>query len=135
MHAVHIPLIKAIGQLNRGNAASAVATLEVSRPYDAAAGPLSLPYSVVWVRGQALLQMKKNDEAIAEFKKILDYPGRFSVSQFIPLARLSTARALVAKGDNAKAKIAYQDLLAFWKDADADLPVVVQAKAEYGKLQ
>jgi eukaryotic-like serine/threonine-protein kinase len=135
VHAVQIPLVKALGQLNRGNAAEATATLEVSRPYEEAAGPLALPYGVLYVRGLALLRMKRNDEAIAEFKKILDYPGRFSVSQFIPLARLSTARALAAKGDNAKAKIAYQDLLAFWKDADADVPVVVQAKAEYGKLQ
>ena len=73
-------------------------------------------------------------EAVQEFQKILDlrnvYPD-FSLA----LAQLGLARAYIAQGDMAKARSAYQDLLALWKDADPDVPLVKEAKSEYAKLQ
>jgi hypothetical protein len=135
IHGLRIPVIKAMSQLHHGNPAGAAQSLEVARPYEAGVGVEAATYLVPLLRGQAFFQMKKNDEAIAEFQKILGYRGRHATSHLIPLAQLWTARAQVAKGDNAKAKLAFQDLLATWKNADPDVPMVVQAKAEYAKLQ
>ena len=86
-------------------------------------------------RGQAYLAAKRPADAAQEFQKVLarrDYP-RFSDA--FPRAQLGVARAYAQQGDTAKAKLAYQDVLATWKDADADLPLVQQARAEYAKLQ
>jgi eukaryotic-like serine/threonine-protein kinase len=69
-----------------------------------------------------------------EFQKILDHRSLYSPSELIPLAELGLARAYVLQGDGGKAKVAYQDFFAEWKDADPGIPVMVAAKAEYGKL-
>jgi len=91
--------------------------------------------AVPYVRGLAFLSMKDGDKAIGEFRKILDFRGRGTLRPFAPLSQLGVARAYVIKGDAGKARTAYQDFLAMWKDADADLPVLMQTKAEYAKLQ
>jgi hypothetical protein len=88
-----------------------------------------------YVRGETYLQLRKGDEAAAEFKKIIDHPGLTVNQPTGPLARLGLARAYVVSGDTAKAKSAYQDFLALWRDADPDIPILQQAKAEYAKLQ
>jgi hypothetical protein len=72
---------------------------------------------------------------LLEYQKILDHPGINAVSPARPLARLGAARAYALQGDTVKAKAAYQDFLAAWKDADPDVKVLVQAKAEYEKLR
>jgi hypothetical protein len=69
-------------------------------------------------------------EAAAEFQKILDHPGIVLSDPIGPMARLELARALSASGDHARSVAVYKDLLALWKDADADLPVVQQARSE-----
>jgi tetratricopeptide (TPR) repeat protein len=135
VHSLYIPLVQAINSLHRSRAAAVVAALEVSRPYEMGGGPGSMVFWGPYVRGQAFLLMKDGDKAIVEFQEILNFQARCAVCGLVPLAQLSLARAYVVKGDSAKAKTAYQDLLAMWKDADADLPVLVQAKAEYAKLQ
>jgi outer membrane protein assembly factor BamD (BamD/ComL family) len=88
----------------------------------------------MYVRGLAYLQLHDGAKAVAEFERILDNPGINPLSVFVPLARLNLARAYVLRGDNAKARTAYQDFLALWKDADPDVPVLLQAKSEYAKL-
>ena len=79
------------------------------------------------------LQIREGKKAADEFQKILDHRG---VAPFdFPLAKLGSARAYDLLGDEVEAKAAYDELFAFWKNADPDLPILKQAKAEYGKLQ
>ena len=88
-----------------------------------------------YVRGEAYLAANKGKEAAAEFQKILTHRGLVLNEPIGALARLGLARAHALAGDTANSRAAYQDLLALWKDADPDLPVLQQAKAEYAKLQ
>jgi len=70
-----------------------------------------------------------------EFQKILDHPGIVGFSYQGALAHLGLARAYVLQDDTGKAKVAYQDFLTLWKDADPDIPIFVAATAEYAKLR
>ena len=74
-------------------------------------------------------------EAAAEFQKILDHRGVVVNEPIGALAHLQIGRAYAMQGDTAKARAAYQDFLTLWKDADADIPVFIAAKAEYAELQ
>ena len=88
-----------------------------------------------YLRGQAYLATHRGNEAAAEFQKILDHRG---VVQNLPigaLAHLQIGRACAMQGDIVKARTAYQDFLTLWKDADADIPILIAAKAEYAKLK
>ena len=71
----------------------------------------------------------------AEFKKILDFRGRHAESELIPLAQLQLARCYASQKDSVRARTAYQDFLAWWKDADPDIPILKEAKGEYSNLQ
>ena len=71
---------------------------------------------------------------MAEFQKILDHPGIMLSDPMGPMASLQMARALSASGDRVKSLALYQNLLTLWKDADAEIPVVEEARAEYAKL-
>jgi len=129
-----LPAAKALFLLRQNKPAEALALLEPVRKYELGS-PISVDaYLVLYVRGLAYLQMKDAAKAAAEFQKILDHPGINSVSCFLPLARLNLARAYALLNDNAKARTAYQDFFALWKDADPDIPVLSSAKAEYAKL-
>jgi hypothetical protein len=90
---------------------------------------------VIYLRGYALLEAGRSKEAAGEFQIILDHPGIVMYSPVGALARLGLGRTLVASGDAARARTAYQDFFALWKDADPDIPILKQAKAEYAKLQ
>jgi tetratricopeptide (TPR) repeat protein len=89
----------------------------------------------VYVRGEAYLALSQGGEAAVEFQKILDHRGIVLNSPIGALAHLQLGRAYAMEGDTAKAKAAYQDFLTIWKDADPDIPILKQAKAEYAKLQ
>jgi len=89
----------------------------------------------VFVRGEAYLAAHQGKEAAAEFQKILDHRGIVLNEPIGALAHLGLARAYAMQGDTAKAKAAYQDFLTLWKDADLDIPILKQAKAEYAKLK
>ena len=134
IHKLSIPIVQAQANLQRGNPAEAVTVLEAARPYEMC-GLLSPAYSVPFIRGQAYLLMKDGGKAAGEFQKILDHRGINVMSELIPLAQLNLARAYVLQGDTAKARTAYQDFLAMWKDADPDVPVLIAAKSEYDKLK
>jgi tetratricopeptide (TPR) repeat protein len=127
-----IPLIRARTELQRGNAAK---TIDQTRPAD--------PYQFGWIavgwpaylRGLAYLQAKQGSQAVAEFQTILDHKAAFGASPAVSIAQLGLARALALSGDSTKARTTYQDFFTRWKDADPDLPILKQAKAEYAKLQ
>jgi Tfp pilus assembly protein PilF len=87
------------------------------------------------VRGEAYLAAHQGAEAATEFQKILDHRCIIFSDPVGAMARLQLARAFALSGDKIKAKTAYQNFFTLWKDADADIPILKHAKAEYAKLQ
>jgi eukaryotic-like serine/threonine-protein kinase len=132
-----LPSIRAAMELNRKQPDKAIALLQMTSPLDLGqAPPFELgPMYPVYLRGEALLMKKHGKEAAEEFQKIIDHPG--VVLNFVlgALARLDLARAYALESDTAKARTAYQNFFALWKDADPDIPILKQAKAEYAKQQ
>ena len=90
-----------------------------------------------YLRGLCYLRLRKGVEAATEFQKILNHQGQtdFLVSTLYPLARLGLARAAAVKGDTAEARKLYEEFFALWKDADPDLPILIEAKQEYAKTK
>ena len=86
------------------------------------------------MRGESYLAAHRGKDAAAEFQKILDHRGIVWNAPIGALAHLGLGRAYALSGDKTRAKIAYQDFLTLWRDADPDVPVLKQATAEYGKL-
>ena len=131
-----LPTVRALADLKRDHPAESIAALESAGKYELGAPPGSLaPYWPIYVRGQAFLRMQDGAKAAAEFQKILDHRGAVAFNVLYPLAHLELGRAYVQQGDSTKARAAYQDFFALWKDADADVPILKEAKAEYAKLQ
>jgi serine/threonine protein kinase/Tfp pilus assembly protein PilF len=111
--------------------------LQVATPFElGSAGRASFDPSLlcVYVRGEAYLAGGQGSEAAAEFQKILDHRGIVQNGPIGALAHLQLGRAYALQGDTAKARAAFQDFLALWKDADPDIPILKQAKVEYAKL-
>ena len=88
----------------------------------------------IYVRGLAYLAARQPAEAAAEFQRILDHRSIVLVDPMDAMARLQLARALALSGDTVKAKSAYNDLFTLWKNADPDIPVLKEARAEYARL-
>ena len=136
-NAVQLPAIRAAIALKRDQPAKAVELLASASPYERA-----YP-EAVYLRGLAYLDLREGAKAAAEFEKIVDHKGANWGSawqhpywgQFYSLSYLGLARASALAGDPAKAGKAYQEFLTLWKDADPDIPILKQAKAEYSKLQ
>jgi serine/threonine protein kinase/Flp pilus assembly protein TadD len=132
-----LPTIKAAMELNANNSTQAVVFLEAAAPYELGEPSqfqLGTMYPV-YIRGQAQLAAHNGAGAATEFQKFLDHRGITLNFPLGALAHLGLARAYALQGDSAKARAAYQDFLALWKDADPDIPILLQAKAEYAKLQ
>jgi eukaryotic-like serine/threonine-protein kinase len=125
-----IPLIEALAALQRGNAAEALQLLESTRGYGR-----YLLFPIAYVRGQAYLHDQKGTDAAAQFREIVDHRGWSALSFFYPLAHVGLARAAALQGDASTARKAYQDFFSMWKDADADIPLLIEAKKEYEKLK
>jgi eukaryotic-like serine/threonine-protein kinase len=89
----------------------------------------------IYVRGEAYLAAHRGTEAVAEFQKILDHRGVVVNEPIGALAHLQIGRAYAMQGETAQARAAYRGFLTLWKDADPDIPILKQAKAEYAKLQ
>jgi serine/threonine protein kinase/tetratricopeptide (TPR) repeat protein len=124
-----IPQVRAAIEIKRANPSGAIEALKTAELFEPGdIGP-------TFYRGQAYLSMKSGKEAAAEFKKIIDRKTINPLSPLHPISQLELARSLALAGDTAGARTAYQDLFAQWKDADPDLPLLKQAKAEYAKLQ
>ena len=135
----YLPSVQARLALNKGDASGAIKSLEAATSYElgvSRATDLNWNAMIpVFVRGEAYLGSHQGSEAATEFQKILDHRGLVLNLPIGALAHLGLGRAYVLQGDTAKAKAAYQDFLTLWKDADPDIPVLQQAKAEYAKLQ
>ena len=131
-----LPTINAAIEIGKGNSSQAVADLEPAGPYELGEAGTFINYLYpAYVRGQAYLLAHNGTAAAAEFQKLLDHRG--IVANFVTgsLAHLQIGRAYAMQGDTEKAKAAYADFLALWKNADPDIPILKQAKAEYAKLQ
>jgi eukaryotic-like serine/threonine-protein kinase len=89
----------------------------------------------VYLRGEAYLMLHDGNRAAAEFQKFIDHRGLVGNHPWGALARLQLGRAFVLSGDKTRARTAYQEFLASWKDADPGIPILRQAKAEYARLQ
>jgi serine/threonine protein kinase/tetratricopeptide (TPR) repeat protein len=137
MKVYWLPTIRAAMELRSNNAKQALVFLEAAAPYELGQPPqlqLGTLYPV-WIRGQAYLAAHDVASAAAEFQKFLDHRGIVINFPLGALAHLSLARSYTISGDTAKAKTAYQDFLTLWKDADPDIPILRDAKAEYARLQ
>ena len=88
-----------------------------------------------YVRGQALMALRRYAEAAAEFQKILDHRGLVALDPIGALAHLQLGRAFALSGDTTRARASYETFLTLWKDADADIPILKSAKAEYARLR
>ena len=130
--SVLAPLIRAQAERARGNSLEALKLADQVRRYDF--GIVVGPYSN-YVRGLSYLDSKKGQEAAEEFQKIIDHFGVDPMSELRPLAHVGLARAAAMSGDLAKSRTSYQNFFALWKDADPDLPILIQAKKEYEQLK
>jgi tetratricopeptide (TPR) repeat protein/tRNA A-37 threonylcarbamoyl transferase component Bud32 len=135
LNKVWVPLSQAYTDLQHNQPAQALAHLEVAVPYEFGTGPGAATYTINYLRGDAYLRLKDGAKAAAEYQKILDHRGIDPTNATYDLSHLGLGRALALQGNTAGAKSAYQDFFGAWKDADPDLPVLKQAKAEYEKLQ
>ena len=146
----YLPTLRGKLELNRGNAAGAIEILQAASQYELGRTTTSVygwtALYPVYVRGEAYLAAHQGSKAAAEFQKILDHPGVVLNEPIGALAHLGLARAYALEAQAAqateasqrnlaKARAAYQDFLTLWKNADQDIPLLKQAKAEYQKLK
>jgi len=136
VHRYWLPTIRAGLALERKDPNRAIellrvaSTIELSEPTY-----LTIFLCPVYLRGEAYLMLHDGNRAAVEFQKFIDHRGLVVNFPWGALARLGLARAYALQGDTAKARAAYQDFLTLWKDADRDIPILKEAKAEYAKLQ
>ncbi len=131
LHKVSIPSVSALVAIDRKAPDQAIAALESATPYELGLIQGLLP---IYFRGLAYLEAKRGPAAAAEFQKIVDHRGINPVGPEHSLAKLGLGRAWAMTGDTAKAKIAYQDFFALWKNADPDVPILKEAQTEYARL-
>ncbi|HEY6946675.1 MAG TPA: winged helix-turn-helix domain-containing protein [Candidatus Acidoferrum sp.] len=135
----HLPALRAKLALLHSNSQQALALLGAASPYElglAAFDYYNWPSMYpVYVRGEAYLAAHRGGEAAAEFQRILDHRGIVLNEPIGALTHLQMGRAYAMSGDSERAREAYQDFLILWKDADPDIPIFKQAKAEYAKLR
>jgi hypothetical protein len=135
IQAFSLPTTRAAIKLDENDPTAAVEILRPVTPYDLVISDNFACVSPAYLRGLAYLQLKEGDLAAAEFRKVLDHSG--VVAGFVTgaLAKLQLARAQVLTHDTTAARKSYEDFLALWKDADPDLPIYKEAKAEYAALR
>jgi tetratricopeptide (TPR) repeat protein len=136
---MYLPTLRALFALNTHDPTAAIQALQVASRYDLHTSGVGYidrfgALYPIYVRGLAYLAARQPTEAAAEFQRILDHRSIVLVDPMDALARLQWARALALSGDTAKAKSAYNDLLTLWKNADPDIPVLKEARAEYARL-
>jgi len=135
LQIVVVPEAHAAQALYKNQPDEAIAGLEPLRPMELGSGPEGTGYEPNYLRGQGYLKAGDGAKAAAEFQRILDRPGIIPMDPELALSHLYLGRAYTLQGDTAKARTAYQDFLALWKDADPDVPVLKQAQTEYAKLK
>jgi serine/threonine protein kinase/tetratricopeptide (TPR) repeat protein len=136
----YIPTLRAEIAVERHDPSRAIQVLEAASPYELGSlegrtsRPTLYPLYAVFVRGNAFLAAHRGAEATAEFQKILQWRGVVLNAPIGALAHLGLGRAYAMQGETAKARVAYQDFLTLWKDADPDVPILKEAKSEFAKL-
>ncbi len=131
-----LPSIRAAIALNAKDTAKAVEILQAAASFELGKGdPFLVPMYPAYLRGQAYLMAHQGKQAAAEFQKIIDHRGIVLNFPLGALVHLQLGRAYVLSGDTVKSKTAYQDFLTVWKEADPDIPMLLQARAEHAKLQ
>jgi len=136
--SVWLPTIRGQLAINRKTPSAAVELLQGASPFELGLSIGQLNYSClypVYIRAQAFLAGGDGAAAATELQKILDHRGLMGGCITSPLARLGLARVYAAQKDTVKARAAYQDFLSLWKDADPDIPILKQAKAEYAEIK
>ena len=128
-----IPAIRAQADLQGGDVQAAIESLRVAEPYELS--DTRLPLLPAYVRGEAYLRTRDGRRAAAEFQKLLQHDGAVGNSLLAPLARMGLARALVLAGDLAGAQSQYETLFELWRDADAEIPLTRQARADYQEIK
>lgn len=136
LNSYWLPVIRAAIALNHRNPTKAIEALQPAAPYELGS-PRPYPGSLypVYLRGLALLELRRGEEAATEFRKILDHRGIVGNSPFGVLARAGLARAYALQGENTRARTAYQDLLTAWNAADPGIPILQQTRAEFARMQ
>ena len=135
MNRYWLPSIRAAIELDRHNPAQAIEILQAAKPYELGGDPITLDTLYpIYLRGQAYLMQRNSRAAVSEFEKILEYRGRVANGVFGSLAYLQLGRAYMSSSNTPKARSAYQQFLALWKDADSDALLLRQAKTEYSTL-
>jgi hypothetical protein len=136
----YLPVIRAILALRRSDPAKAIETLEIATPYElgtprsACTGYFGSLYPIL-IRGEAYLAAHKGAEAEHEFQKLIDHRGIMIGDPVSSLAHYGLARSYVLSGEVAKAREQFKLSLDTWKDADSDLPILREVKAQYANLQ
>ena len=137
----YVPVLRAVSALERGKPTDSVERLHITLPYELAANGLNFNSFYLgglhsaYVRGEALMAARRYPEAAAEFQKILDHRGIVAMDPIGVLAHLQLGRVFARAGNTTKARAAYEAFLALWKDADADVPILKSATAEYQRLR
>jgi hypothetical protein len=136
---LYLPTLRALFALNADDPAAAIQALQIASRYDLALGRVGFigrfgGLYPIYVRGLAYLAARQPAQAAAEFQRIVDHRSIVLVDPMDALARLQLARALVLAGDTVKAKSAYSDLLTLWQNADSDIAIVKETRAEYARL-
>jgi predicted Zn-dependent protease len=132
-----MPTVRAGIEINRNNPSKAIEFLKAAAPYELAlsSDEFGAYFYPVYVRGQAYLLLHQGADAAAEFQKFLDHPSMVANNPLFVLAHLGLARAYTLQGQTDKSRAAYQDFFTLWKDADQEIPILKEAKAEYTRLQ
>jgi predicted Zn-dependent protease len=130
LNGLWLPTIRAAIELRRGNAEKVLELLESASRYEVEAG-----YVPQTLRAQAYLKLNRSAEAAAEFQKIIDNRGHEPLSVLYPLAYLGLARATAMAGDTEKSRKAYEEFLTLWKDADAELSPLIEARTGYERMK
>jgi len=135
VQSVVLPTVRAQIELSQKKPQRSIELLRAAAPYELTDAWLGGCIYPAYVRGEAYLSANQGAAAAAEFQKILDHRGLVVSCETGALAHVGIARAYTLQGDATKAKAAYKDFLALWKNADPDIPILKQAKSEYAKLQ
>ena len=142
VQSLYLPALRALFSLNTPtpDAAAAIQALQTASRYDLALGRVGFigrfgGLYPIYVRGLAYLAARQPAEAAAEFQRIVDHRSIVLVDPVDAMARLQLARALALAGDTVRAKSVYNDLLTLWRNADPDIPVLNDTRAEYARLR
>jgi DNA-binding winged helix-turn-helix (wHTH) protein/Tfp pilus assembly protein PilF len=136
----YLPALRGLFALNDGSPEQAIDLLQPAVANEYAVPSIDFNaffggLNPIWARGEAYLAEHKAAEAAVEFQKIIDHKGLLASDPMGALAHLQLGRAYAIAGNSTKAKMALKDFLSLWKDADPEIPIYKQAKAEYARLQ